>query len=333
MAELRKDPITGTWVIIAAERKQRPRLYRLVAEESELARPPSCPFCPGNEGMTPPEITALRAAGSTANAPGWTLRVFPNKFPALRVEGELQRSAEGFYDKMSGIGAHEVIVETPDHDRSLADLGLERIADLLRVFRARIADLRQDVRFRYVMVFKNRGPAAGATIPHSHSQLIALPVVPIRVQEELEGARQHFRLKERCIFCDIIQAERQAGARLLDESDGFLVLAPFAPRFPFELAIYPKPHRPRYETSGDGDLLDLAALLKKTLARVNRALNRPDYNLILHNAPFYKDVDDFFHWHIEFMPVLGRVAGFEWGSGFYINPVSPEESVQALKAT
>lgn len=333
MPELRKDPITGTWVIISEERKQRPRYYKIVVDQ-DLSSPGNCPFCPGNEPMTPPETFALRPGHSPANGPGWDLRVVPNKFPALRIEGQLRKSGEGFYDRISGIGAHEVLIETPRHDQTWFDPadGGTAIRNTLLAARSRILDLKRDVRFKTIMVFKNFGPTAGATLSHSHTQLIALPVVPLRVQEEIEGARAHFAMKERCIFCDIIQYESENDRRLLLENEHFVALAPYAPRFSFELAIYPKRHAAEFESTPDPELESLGRLLGDILGRVGRLLDRPDYNLILHNAPCQNSVGEFFHWHVEFMPVLARVAGFEWGTGFYINPISPEESVQALKS-
>jgi UDPglucose--hexose-1-phosphate uridylyltransferase len=330
MPELRKDPITGTWVIISEERKKRPKYYQIVVDK-DLSMPENCPFCPGNEAMTPPETYALRTGLSRPNGPGWDLRVVPNKFPALRIGGELRKSGEGFYDKISGIGAHEVIIETPQHPRDRADIDSTQIKNTLLAAKSRILDLKKDTRFKYIMVFKNFGPTAGATLSHSHTQLIALPVVPLRVQEEIEGARAHFALKERCIFCDIIQYESEADRRLLAENEHFIVLAPYAPRFSFELAIYPKKHNPAFENTTEAEMESLGTILSATLAKVARSLNHPDYNLIIHNAPCSNNVDEFYHWHIEFMPVLARVAGFEWGTGFYINPISPEESIQALK--
>lgn len=331
MPELRKDPITGTWVIISEERKKRPKYYQIVVDK-DLSVPENCPFCPGNEAMTPPETFALRPGHFSANSPGWGVRVVPNKFPALRVEGQLRKSGEGFYDKISGIGAHEVLIETPQHRHTWFDGDGAVIRNTLLAARSRIMDLKKDLRFKYIMVFKNFGATAGATLSHSHTQIIALPVVPLRVQEEIEGARAHFVLKERCIFCDIIQYESEADRRLLTENEHFIVLAPYAPRFSFELAVYPKRHAPEFELTPDGELESLSQILNETLGRVGRLLSRPDYNLIIHNAPCQNSVGEFYHWHIEFMPVLARVAGFEWGTGFYINPISPEESVQSLKS-
>jgi UDPglucose--hexose-1-phosphate uridylyltransferase len=282
--------------------------------------------------MTPAEIHALRPTHSPANGPGWELRVVPNKYPALRVEGELRKSGEGFYDKMNGIGAHEVIIETPRHQHTWFDGDHVVIRNTLLAAKLRVQDLKKDIRFKYIMVFKNFGPTAGATLSHSHTQLIALPVVPLRVQEEIDGAQTHFEMKERCIFCDIIQYESEADLRLLAENEHFIVMAPYAPRFSFELVIYPKKHNPAFENTPDNELDSLSSILSATLGKVARILSRPDYNLIIHNAPCSNNVGDFYHWHIEFMPVLARVAGFEWGTGFYINPISPEESVQALKS-
>ncbi|MCU0277225.1 MAG: DUF4931 domain-containing protein, partial [Acidobacteria bacterium] len=321
MPELRKDPITGTWVIIAEERKKRPKYYQIVVDK-DLSIPANCPFCPGNESMTPPETFALRPGHSPANGPGWEARAVPNKFPALRVEGQLRKSGEGFYDKISGIGAHEVLIETPLHQHTWFDGDGATIRHTLLAARSRVLDLKKDLRFKYIMVFKNFGPTAGATLSHSHSQLIALPVVPLRVQEEIEGARAHFELKERCIFCDIIQYEGESDRRLLAENEHFIVLAPYAPRFSFELAVYPKRHNPAFETASDNELESLSRILNETLGKVGQLLSRPDYNLIIHNAPCQNSVGEFYHWHIEFMPVLARVAGFEWGTGFYINPIS-----------
>jgi UDPglucose--hexose-1-phosphate uridylyltransferase len=331
MPELRKDPITGTWVIISEERKKRPKYYQIVVDK-DLSMPENCPFCSGNEAMTPPETYALRPDRSRPNEPGWSLRVVPNKFPALRIEGELRKSGEGFYDKISGIGAHEVIIETPQHPHDRVDIDSSQIKNTLMAAKYRILDLKKDTRFKYIMVFKNFGPTAGATLSHSHTQLIALPVVPLRVQEEIEGARTHFQMKERCIFCDIIHYESEADRRLLVENEHFIVLAPYAPRFSFELAVYPKKHNPAFENTSEPEMESLGAILSATLAKVARALNQPDYNLIIHTAPFSNNIQEFFHWHIEFMPVLARVAGFEWGTGFYINPISPEESIQVLKS-
>ena len=329
MPELRKDPVTGRWVIIATDRAKRPTDF--VRDKVQIRGGGFCPFCYGNESKTPPEILAYRSDGSAANTPGWSLRVVANKFPALGIEGFLNRQGEGLYDKMNGIGAHEVIIETPKHDMTLASLPARQVEDVLWAYRDRIIDLKKDHRFKYILIFKNHGDAAGASLEHTHSQLIALPVVPKRVSEEVDGAREHYNFKERCIFCDIIRQETESKIRLISENDGFLAMAPFAPRFPFEMWIIPKTHQCAFEESQKREFEQLAPMLKDMLARLDRVLDFPAYNYIVHTSPIGESADDFYHWHMEIMPKLTKVAGFEWGTGFYINPTPPEESAKFLR--
>ena len=328
MPELRKDPITGRWVIISTERIKRPSDFQV--ERAVVIREEHCPFCHGHEGMTPPEVFAFRN-GSAPNTPGWDLRVVPNKFPALQVEGTLDREGEGLFDRMNGIGAHEVIIETPDHQKSLATMSEPEIERVLWAFRERVLDLKKDIRFRYILVFKNHGAAAGATLEHSHSQLIALPIVPDFVREEIEGARRHFTAKERCVFCDIIRQEVTAGRRVVHENADVVALAPYASRFPFEMWMLPRSHGSRFEDAPRQVYENLSRMLKWVLVRMNRALESPPYNLIIHTSPMSGDAGDFYHWHVELMPKLTRTAGFEWGTGFYINPTSPEEATEVLR--
>jgi UDPglucose--hexose-1-phosphate uridylyltransferase len=257
--------------------------------------------------------------------------VVPNKFPALQVEGNLDREGEGLFDRMNGIGAHEVIIETPDHDKTLAGMSEPEIERLLWAFRERVLDLKRDRRFRYILLFKNHGAAAGATLEHGHSQLIALPIVPDFVREEIDGARQHYTAKERCVFCDIIRQEIAAGRRVIHENAEIVAVAPYAPRFPFETWLLPRSHGARFEEAPRQAYESLARMLKSVLQRIDRALESPPYNLIIHSAPFYEDVAESYHWHVELMPKLTRTAGFEWGTGFYINPTSPEEAAAVLR--
>ncbi len=328
MPELRKDPVVGRWVIISTERARRPSDFVSAAAPR---RSGPCPFCPGNEDETPHEILAGRALASTPDAPGWTYRVVPNKFPALRIEGELEPSGEGLFDRMNGVGAHEVIIETPDHHASLATMPVEEVADVLWACRERALDLRKDPRFEYVLVFKNHGEAAGASLEHPHSQLIATPIIPIMVREELTGAADYYRRKERCVWCDIVRQERRAQRRLIAERGGFVALAPFAPRFPCETWIVPARHGAAFEESGIEELRGLAELLGDFLRRMNRVLGEPAYNFMLHTAPLDEPDLAYFHWHLEIIPKLTKVAGFEWGSGFFINPVPPEAAAASLR--
>ncbi len=281
--------------------------------------------------MTPRELLAFRRNGLAPNQPGWDLRVVPNQFPVLRVEGSLDRQGEGLFDKMNGIGAHEVIIETPRHDETLATMSEAAIEQVLWSYRERVQDLKQDRRFRYIIIFKNHGAAAGASLDHSHSQLIALPIVPREVRDEVTGARQHFASKERCVFCDIIRQDATDGRRLIAENADMTALAPYAPRFPFETWILPKRHQSLFEETPRHEYASLARLLGDILRRMNRALVSPPYNLLIHSAPFAEPTSDFYHWHVEIIPKLTKVAGFEWATGFYLNPTAPEEAAQVLR--
>ena len=329
MPELRKDPVVGRWVIIATERARRPSDF---AAEPVRPRQTACAFCEGHEHQTPPEILAGRPPDGRPNGPGWTYRVVPNKYPALRIEGELEPAGEGLFDRMNGVGAHEVVIETPHHGASLAGLSVDTVTDVLCAFRERMLDLKKDPRFAYVLVFKNHGEAAGASLEHPHSQLIATPIIPIMVSEELAGSAQYYDLKERCVWCDMVRQERRGGGRLIVESHDFAALAPFAPRFPFETWILPTHHRAAFEESTEEELRGAATILGGFLRRVDRVLGEPAYNFMLHTAPFREAQLESFHWHLEVIPKLTRVAGFEWGSGFFINPVPPEDAAEALRA-
>jgi UDPglucose--hexose-1-phosphate uridylyltransferase len=331
MPELRKDPIVDRWVIIATDRARRPQDY---ASDREPARTGVCPFCPGQEGKTPHELLAHRppdGPASRPNVPGWSLRVFPNKFPALKVEGALDREGDGPYDRMNGIGAHEVIVETPDHTRGFGQLSVVEMESVLTAYRDRMLDLQRDLRFRYVMVFRNYGRIAGASVDHPHSQLVALPVVPTAIARELEGARAYYAYKERCVFCDIIHKERRDKARVIYENADHVVIAPYASRFPFETWVLPRQHRAALERADHAEMRGLADALRVAVAKLQRGLDDPPYNITLHTAPFSDGGAPHYHFHFEILPSLATPAGFEWGSGFHINPTPPEEAARFLR--
>jgi UDPglucose--hexose-1-phosphate uridylyltransferase len=329
MSELRKDPVTGRWVIISTERRKRPTDFRL--ESVQIAPDSTCPFCAGHEQMTPRELLAYGRNGSGPDTAGWTLRVIPNQFPVLRVEGTLDRQGEGLFDKMNGIGAHEVIIESPRHEDTLATLDDDAVERVLWAACERVQDLKRDQRFRYIIIFKNHGAAAGASLDHSHSQLIALPIVPCEVRDEVDGARVHYETKERCVFCDILRQEAADGRRLIAENANMVALAPYAPRFPFETWILPRRHQSLFEDSPRHEYASLARLLGDILRRMNRALRMPPYNLLIHSAPVAERAGEYYHWHVEIMPTLTKVAGFEWATGFYLNPTAPEEAAQVLR--
>ena len=327
MPELRKDPIVGRWVIIAHERARRPHDFKV-----EPSGPSSkvCPFCEGNEAMTPPEILAYRDHGGP-DGPGWRVRVVPNRFPALKVEGELEKRGDGMYDRMAGVGAHEVIIESPHHHVTAATLPEAAVRDVLWVYRDRLVDLKRDRRLVHGMLFKNVGENAGASLEHAHSQLIVTPIVPISVWEEMTGALEFYNYRGRCIYCDMVQQETAGESRVVLDTPHFTAFCPYASRFPFETWIVPKSHESHYESIQGAAVDDLGHVLHQVLGKLEQALDSPSYNYIVHTAPFDHSELPHYHWHIEVIPRLTKVAGFEWGSGFYINPVPPEQAAAFLR--
>ncbi len=336
MTELRKDPIDGTWVIVSGERRRRPMALRGLSPHPE---PGSCPFCPGNEAETPKEVFAVRPASSVPDAPGWEIRVFPNKYPALLPGGDFVERTDGVYLSAAGVGVHEVIVETPLHGLHLADMEEDHLALLLQVYARRIRQLSEDPRVRYVLVFRNHGFLAGATKSHPHSQVLALPRVPEKVERELCGARRYFERHGRCVFCDVLEREGRDRTRVILENDGFVALAPYASRVPYEFAVYPRRHASRFEEIGEEETSLLAGIVRAVLGRVRDALGDPAFHYVLHTAPATGPVPSpdierlevSYHWHLEVLPRLTSLAGFEWGSGMYINVVPPEEAAEHLR--
>jgi UDPglucose--hexose-1-phosphate uridylyltransferase len=328
LPEFRKDPVTGQWVIVSTERAKRP---------SDFARAPVatkklgiCPFCPGNENLTMNEVLAFRSSGAP-NHPGWTTRVVPNRFPVLRTEGDFGRQSEGLYDRMNGIGAHEVIIDCPEHVTSLAETSETNVANVFRAFRERVADLKKDPRLEYTLLFKNHGQAAGASLEHSHSQLISMPVIPARVKEELEGAQRYFDSHGRCVFCDIICQESREEIRVVIENESLIVIAPYASRSPFEMWILPRKHETHFEHAALEIVQALARTLRVLLTKIDCALENPPYNFLLHNGGMKDKEMPHYHWHLEIIPRLVRLAGFEWGTNVCINPTTPEEAAKALR--
>jgi UDPglucose--hexose-1-phosphate uridylyltransferase len=338
MPELRHDPVQKRWVIISTERASRPQEFLVDRSKGATSGRETCPFCPGHEESTPPQIHSFP---DPASPDAWKVRVVANKFPALRIEGDLERAAVGQYDRMNGVGAHEVIIETPHHDMDLADLPIEDVAAVLRMYRERIIDLQRDLRFRYILIFRNRGSAAGASLEHPHSQLIATPITPRTVSVELQSARDHYALKERCIFCDIIAQELGNQTRIVAKDGDFVTWCPYASRFPFEMCVAPLHHDSDYAALDDGRIFSLARHLREVIRRMKASLDDPPYNFLLHTAPSYhmmtrrpgywSTIEQDWHWHIEILPRLTKTAGFEWGSGFYINPTPPEDAARFLR--
>ena len=338
MSELRKDLVTGRWVIIASERSKRPDDFRPSGAVPPEGAPAFCPFCEGNESKTPPEVFALRRKGSSPDGPGWRVRVVTNKFPALSPGAPPPKPEGGLFQSMPGVGVHEVVIENPDHAKELLDLEESGIRDVLEVFRSRITAIEENFHYQYVQIFKNKGKEAGASLSHPHSQIVATPIVPKRVKEEVYGAERLFRANRECVFCRTIREETRLDERLVLRNGDFAVLAPFASRSPFEMVVYPLRHSPFYTGTTHDELASLASVLKTVLGRLKAMLGDPPFNLILHQAPnpsvsskSWPGIAGYFHWHVEIAPVLTKVAGFEWGTGFYINPVAPETAAGYLR--
>jgi UDPglucose--hexose-1-phosphate uridylyltransferase len=315
--------VLGRWVIIAPDRLQRPNEFSASSSGTDRI----CPFCPGHENLTPPEIAAIR------DSFGWSVRVIPNLFPALRVEDELTREGLGIFDRVSGVGAHEVVIETPRPNADLGDLSASEVEAVLWMWSERLRDLARDMRLRSAMLFRNRGEAAGASIRHAHSQIIALPAVPELQAAAMETARRHYLEKERCLLCDIIAQEKRENARIILDNGHSLALSPWAPRASFETWIVPGAHASRFEFESRATLAGIAQTLRAVLRRLAVALENPAYNLMLYTSPFREEEQPYAHWRIEIAPVLSRPAGFEWGTGHFINPVSPEEAAAFLRKT
>ncbi|MFA5410459.1 MAG: galactose-1-phosphate uridylyltransferase [Candidatus Omnitrophota bacterium] len=330
MSEIRRDPIVARWVIVDTDHPNKPEDFEY---EQYIPKGGLCPFCYGNEAMTPPEVDSFRHHGTAPNTSGWQVRVVPNKFPALQIEGEIDRRGEGIYDLSNGVGAHEVLIETPYHDKDISDLLNEEVEKVIQMWCRRALDLVKDKRFKYIMLFRNYGKAAGASLEHPHTQIVALPMVPKNVAEEITGAYHYFEYRERCIFCDIIRQESQEKERIILENKYFISFCPFVSRFPFEIWIVPKKHSSYFCHMPHEEIPALASILRETIAKVKKVFVNLSYNFILHSSPVNGDGGvEYYHWHIEFMPKLTRVAGFEWGTGFYLDSTSPELAAKYLKA-
>jgi UDPglucose--hexose-1-phosphate uridylyltransferase len=331
MPELRRDPITGEWVIIASERAKRPSDFASRSPERDQDEESGCPFCPGNEAMTPPEIMAFRHPGSQRNGPGWWVRVVPNKFPALGIEGDLNKTGMGMYDWMQGVGAHEVIIETPEHGKQLHGQDSRQIEDVLWAYRARYLDLKKDPRLKYILIFRNYGRVAGASLSHPHSQLVATPMIPGAIGTELAGAERYLQYRDRCVFCDILRQESDEGTRVVSENDHFIAFEPYASKYPFETWLLPKRHSASFAAISAEEQASFAATLGETMRRLHVCLDDPPYNYNIHTAPCDEEQKEEFHWHLSIFPRLTIAAGFEMGTGIYINVTPPEAAAEDLR--
>jgi UDPglucose--hexose-1-phosphate uridylyltransferase len=332
MPELRQDPATKEWIIFATERMKRPHDFR--RKEAELSQPSyeaQCPFCAGHEASTPDEVLARRESGP-ANGPDWKVRVIPNKFPALVPQGSTQRRVhQEFFQQMDGLGYHEVIIETPVHNRFIPRMDVEEVEAILHAYRDRYLALRADRHIKLILIFKNHGEAAGTSLAHPHSQLIATPVVPAYLRRKYEEAVRYYDATGRCVYCDMTEAELRAGERIILETQHFVVFHPFASQTPFETWVVPKQHRPSFGQTSLEEISDLARLLKEVLGQLSELLNDPDYNYVFHSAPVDGENEDYYLWHVQIVPRLTRIAGFEIGSGMRINVTRPEDTAKSVR--
>jgi UDPglucose--hexose-1-phosphate uridylyltransferase len=332
MPQMRQDPTTKEWVIIATERSKRPDDFKKPKPVSEKPNyKKDCPFCPGNEHLTPHETLAYRSGG-LPDSPGWWVRIVPNKFPALSPEGSLERKEEkGFFRRMDGVGAHEVIIGSPVHNQIFSLAEDRQVEEVLLAYRERYLALREDPRIKLIIIFKNHGEAAGTSLEHTHSQIVGTAVVPSNIRKKLEEAARYYDDHGRCVYCESIQEELDFKERVVMDTEKFLVFQPFASRFPFETWIIPKDHQASFGLISMQDSKTFAKVLRAALTKLYFKLNDPDYNFVIHTAPIKDEQEDYYHWHLQITPRLTTTAGFEMGSGIHINVSLPEETARFLR--
>lgn len=322
MAELRKDPISGNWTVVG---------YQILKSNSVGA----CPFCPGNENLTPPTIREIKNEDNT-----WAVRCFPASNPIFIIEAESNKKAEGLYDKMENVGAHEIIVENRNHNKTMSDFTERELQFLIDLYIDRTVDLKKDKRFKYILTFKNHGELAGSYLFHPHSHVLATPIIPQRIELELYHSNVHYQKKERCLFCDIVNQETKNNTRLVSINSNFLAFCPFASRFPFEVWILPRFHSANFEDMHEEPLkMEFIALFMDIMKRLERFTNA--YTIVLHTSPNMVKVsiqdeslliDDYFHWHIEILPRDLRSSKYKREDEFYVVPTTPERSASLLKS-
>jgi len=327
MPEIRSNPITGDWVIIATERAKRPEEFTQRTARPELpARAPECPFCPGNEGMTPEEQYRIPAPDG-----GWLVRAVPNRFAALTSEGAAERHVNGFRTCLDGVGLHEVIVETPAHDATMARLALPHLEQVLHVYRHRLRAFYKDRRIEHVILFKNHGEAAGTSLVHPHSQIVGMPVLPNQLRARLEEAMRHWGNFGECLYCRTLREELRDGARVVAQNASFAAFVPYAALSPFHVWIFPRHHIACFGDVTDPQLADLAVVLRDVLLRLHVGLNDPDYNFVIRSLSPQEGALKYFHWYISLVPRVTKSAGFELGTGMFINTAMPERSAEFLR--
>ncbi|MDK2820741.1 MAG: UDPglucose--hexose-phosphate uridylyltransferase [Clostridia bacterium] len=325
MPELRQDPVSKNWIIIATERAKRPSSFKSIQEGKNSSS--NCPFCPGHETETPSEVLCFRDKDTKPNTPGWQVRVVPNKYAALSPEAEVSTNKDNFFHSMNGMGVHEVIIEGPEHDKFFSELKHEHATLILKAWQQRHRQLQQNKNLKYIQIFKNHGKAAGASLEHPHSQLIATPLIPTSTQMEIERLKSYHDENNSCLICDLLIKELEAGFRIITINKDFIAFCPFASRFPMETWIVPQQHQASFNECKEEQLEMLAATLQDILGRLRQIADDPPFNLVLYTAPLQQK-EQLYHWHFKLLPRLSIVAGFELGTGIHINPTPPEIAAQ-----
>lgn len=334
MPELRQNPATKEWVIIAGERAARPNHMGKTASHPSPEGKERCPFCVGHEHMTPPEILSYRTYGTAPNSPGWRIRIVPNKYAALVPKGELKRAkVQRFFPHMNGIGEHEVIIESPEHDKTIATMDQKQVEEVFSAYRERYITLSRNPRYEMIIIFKNHGVQAGTSLMHPHSQLVATPITPMHIRHRIEEAMRFFDDNGECIYCEMIKTEKKAKERVVLETDNFISFEPFASKSPFETWVIPKIHKSSFEEVTPEEIKEIAYVMKQTLAKIYKSLNDPDFNYMVFSSPCHEKDGEYNHWYIQILPRISSMAGFELGSGIYINTVHPETAAKLLRET
>ncbi len=326
MPELRLNLITKEWVIIATEKARPPEFFKRRVSKTALPHfVDSCPFCPGNEAKTPDEIFRI------SDGDKWKIRVIPNKFAALNRESERMRKNQGLKHIVSGFGVHDVIIESPLHNMTTALLPLEHISEIIKTYKRRFKELYSDHRIGHVIMFKNQGEGAGTSLEHPHSQIIGTPITPIQIRDRLEEAMRFFDITGECVICKTLSEEKAEGTRVIFESEHFISFIPYAALSAFHTWIFPKRHAPCFSDITEEENADFALNLKTTLAKFYYGLNNPDFNYAIRSNRLKDARSEYFHWYMTIVPRISTAAGFEMGSGMFINNAVPDETAEFLR--
>jgi UDPglucose--hexose-1-phosphate uridylyltransferase len=327
MSEFRQNRATKEWVIVAPGRGKRPTDFakEFIKREPLPPHKENCPFCPGFEGQTPPAVYQIPQTGQ------WQLRVVPNRFAALSPDKPVIRNFTGTFLSANGYGIAEVIIESPLHNKTISNMSVDEVTNVLFAYRERQREISGNRNINLVTIFRNHGPKAGTSLEHPHSQLIATPIVPPHIRYPIEQAVLHYDKYGSCVYCDYVSEELSQQERIIIDSPRFVAFCPYAARSPFETRIYPKRHTASFVSASESEIADLACILREIILRIRIYLGDPDYNYIIRSSPIGDEDTRYLHWYMIIIPKISTPAGFEIGSGIYINTVAPEESAKCLR--